>query len=228
MDPVRVLVVEDDKRVAEIQRLFTEKVNGFSVIGIAHAIVEAEEMLTILQPDLVLLDIYFPEGNGIDLLWKIRSRQRAIDVILITAAKEVDILQEAIRGGVFDYILKPIMFDRFQHTLTKFYEYRTKLAELKTIDQQDVDGLLHPAKSNNPAEKDMPKGIDVITLEKIINVMKSVNDEGISAENVGKEVGVSRTTARRYLEYLVSGGMIGADLSYGTVGRPERIYVKKK
>jgi response regulator of citrate/malate metabolism len=120
------------------------------------------------------------------------------------------------------------MFDRFQHTLTKFYEYRTKLAELKTIDQQDVDGLLHPAKSNNPAEKDMPKGIDVITLEKIINVMKSVNDEGISAENVGKEVGVSRTTARRYLEYLVSGGMIGADLSYGTVGRPERIYVKKK
>ena len=66
MDPVQVLIVEDDKRVADIQRLFTEKVPGFTVIGISHALQEAEEMLTVLKPDLVLLDIYFPEGNGIE------------------------------------------------------------------------------------------------------------------------------------------------------------------
>jgi two-component system CitB family response regulator len=226
MVPVQVLIVEDDKRVADIQRLFTEKVPGFTVIGISHAIQEAEEMLAILKPDLVLLDIYFPEGNGIDLLWKIRSDYRSIDVILITAAKEVNILQEAIRGGVFDYIIKPIEFSRFQSTLSKFDAYRTKIAEIKTIDQQDVDGLLRPVKPERSPLNAMPKGIDAITLEKIIRIMDQDMSTGVSAERVGKLVGVSRTTARRYLEYLVAGGTIGADLSYGTVGRPERIYLK--
>ncbi len=228
MEPIQVLIVEDDERVSEIQRLFTEKVKGFSVIGIAHTISGAEEMLKILKPDLVLLDIYFPVGNGIDLLWKIRSEFRSTDVILITAAKEVNILQEAIRGGVFDYILKPIVFNRFQKTMHKFLEYRNRIADIKTIDQKDVDGLLHPANPDVTNDNSMPKGIDAITLEKVIEVMNNLNEEGISAEKVGTLVGVSRTTARRYLEYLVSGGVVCADLSYGTVGRPERIYLKLK
>ncbi len=226
MDPIRVLIVEDDKKVAEIQSLFTDKVQGYSVIGIAHSIANAEEMLNIVKPDLVLLDIYFPEGNGIDLLWKIRSRFRGIDVILITAAKEVKVLQEAIRGGVFDYILKPIEFDRFQSTLNKYFEFRSKITDMKTLDQRDVDGLLHSAKSEPAGELSMPKGIDSITLDKIINVMDEVSKNGVSAEKVGELVGVSRTTARRYLEYLVSSGIVKADLSYGTVGRPERIYLQ--
>ncbi|MBU2511382.1 response regulator [bacterium] len=226
MEPIQVLIVEDDRRVSEIQRLFTEKVSGFSVIGIALSIAEAEEMLAILKPDLVLLDIYFPEGNGIDLLWKIRSHYRSVDVILITAAKEVNILQEAIRGGVFDYILKPIVFDRFRNTLNKFFDYRSKITEMKTVDQLDVDGLLHPVKPATSNEDLMPKGIDAITLEKIITVIDTMAEVGITADKVGKLIGVSRTTARRYLEYLVSSGTVGADLSYGTVGRPERIYLR--
>lgn len=226
MDPIRVLIVEDDKKVAEIQSLFTEKVKEYTVIGIAHSIADAEEMLRILKPDLVLLDIYFPEGNGIDLLWKIRSRYRGMDVILITAAKEVNVLQEAIRGGVFDYILKPIEFGRFQSTLNKYYEFRSKITDMKTLDQRDVDGLLHPVKPEPTDELSMPKGIDSITLEKIINVMDKGSKTGVSAEKIGELVGVSRTTARRYLEYLVSSGIVKADLSYGTVGRPERTYLR--
>lgn len=226
MEPLQILIVEDDARVADIQRRFAEKVTGFSVIGIAHAISEAEDMLEILKPDLVLLDIYFPEGNGIDLLRKIRSQYRTVDVILITAAKEVDVLQDAIRGGVFDYILKPITFARFQSTLNKFFEYRYRIAAMRTIDQNDVDGLLHPVKPETAGENDLPKGIDAITLDKVIMIMDKSGEAGHSAEKVGEMVGVSRTTARRYLEYLVSAGIVKADLSYGTVGRPERIYLK--
>ncbi len=226
MSSVQVLIVEDDERVADIQRLFTEKVTGFSVVGIAHSIGEAEEMLQILKPGLVLLDIYFPKSSGIDLLWKIRSEYRETDVILITAAKEVGILQEAIRGGVFDYIIKPIVFNRFQNTLQKYLEYRQKIAQIKTIDQRDVDVLLRPAKPGIADEEEMPKGIDAITLDKVIEVMNDLKGGGISAERLGELIGVSRTTARRYLEYLVSGGEVAADLSYGSVGRPERIYLK--
>lgn len=227
MDPIQVLIVEDDVRIAEIQQVFTEKVAGFSVTGFAHSIAEAEEMLKILKPDLVLLDVFFPESNGIDLLWTIRKEYRSMDVILITAAKEMNVLQEAIRGGVFDYILKPIAFVRFQNTLAKYLEYRSKIMEMKTIDQRDVDKLMHAVKPQTANEPSMPKGIDAITLDKIIAVMSDTGNEGMTAEKVGLLVGVSRTTARRYLEYLVSGGIVSADLAYGTVGRPERIYLKK-
>ena len=226
MKLIETLIVEDDKKIAEIQHLFLEKIDGFTVVGIAHSISEAEEIIGILKPDLVLLDIYFPEGNGIDLLWKIRSDFRMTDVILITAAKEISILQEAVRGGVFDYILKPVVFNRFQNTMIKFQEHRQSMSGITTVNQQDVDRLLRPEYKETLTEEDMPKGIDPITLEKITEVMAHFKAEGINAEKVGEKVGVSRTTARRYLEYLVSNGIIIADLSYGAVGRPERIYLK--
>ena len=109
-----VLIVEDDPKIAEIHRHFTEKVEGFTVSGIADSLADAEKMSELFKPDLILLDLYFPEGLGTDILWRIRSRRQATDVILITAAKELEPLQDAMRGGVFDYILKPVMFSRFQ------------------------------------------------------------------------------------------------------------------
>ena len=226
MDLIETLIVEDDIKIADIQRLFLDKIEGFSVTGIAHSISEAEEIIGILKPQLVLLDIYFPDGSGVDLLWKIRSEYRQTDVILVTAAKEISVLQEAVRGGVFDYILKPVVFSRFQSTMIKFLEHRQKMSDMTTVNQQDVDRLLRPEYKEALTENDMPKGIDPITLEKITEVMEQQNSDGINAEKVGEKVGVSRTTARRYLEYLVANGRIIADLSYGAVGRPEGIYLK--
>jgi response regulator of citrate/malate metabolism len=51
-----------------------------------------------------------------------------------------------------------------------------------------------------------------------------LNDDGVNAEAMGQQVGVSRTTARRYLEFLVSKGTVKPSLVYGSVGRPERLY----
>lgn len=224
MDPIKTLIIEDDEKIAEIQRIFTEKIEGYTVSGIANSISEAEEMLQVLEPDLVLLDIFFPDGNGIDLLWTIRGSQKKTDVILITAAKEVEFFEDAIRGGVFDYILKPLVFNRFAQTLSKFKEHREKLQKLSRVSQQEVDSLLHQTAKRSIDKDSLPKGIDPITLEKITQMLETVGPEGISAENAGSRIGVSRTTSRRYLEYLVSGGIVFADLFYGTQGRPERMY----
>ncbi len=226
-DTLRTLIVEDDVKIAEIQRIFTEKIIGYSVIGIAHTIAEAREILPVLEPDLVLLDIFFPDGNGIDLLWEIRASQKKTDVILITAAKEVKFFEEGLRGGVFDYILKPLVFTRFAGTLKKYRTHREKLGKINTISQTEVDDFLHQEDKTAPQDEDLPKGIDGITLKKISNIMESVGTEGISAEKAGTLIGVSRTTSRRYLEYLVSNGVIVADLLYQAVGRPERVYRKK-
>ncbi len=224
MESIQVVIIEDDEKIAEIQRIFTEKIKGFTVTGIAHSIEEGEEILQVLKPQLVLLDIFFPDGNGIELLWKIRKNFKETDIVLITAAKEKDIFQEALRGGVFDYILKPLNFTRFQNMLNRYVEHRKKLQKITKINQHDVDIFLHQEKKEVGYKSDLPKGIDPITLKKIIKIVETIDCDGINAEEAGEKIGVSRTTSRRYLEYLVSSGVITADLFYGTLGRPERKY----
>lgn len=219
-----VLIVEDDPKIAEIHRHFTEKTDGFDVVGIADSLADAEKMSELLKPDLILLDYYFPEGYGTEVLWRIRGDRLATDIIMITAAKESETLQEAMRGGVFDYIIKPVMFPRFQEALQRFRDHRTKLLNETSFSQKDVDLLLHPYKENKPGEPELPKGIDPLTLKKIRTVFKSPHKDGLSAEEVGEQIGTSRTTARRYLEYLSSTGHLYAELVYGAVGRPERKY----
>ena len=224
MDNLSVVIAEDDPKIAEIQNRFIDKIDGFEVVGIGNTIAESEEIIDVFQPDLVLLDVFFPDGNGVDLLWKIRRLYKNIDVIFITAAKEVETLQDAIRGGAFDYVLKPMTFSRFQSTLKRFFEHRNKLNEITDLDQSDVDEIIHPAQDSVQMDVRMPKSINALTLEKVEDEVNKLDSDGISAELMGLQIGISRTTARRYLEFLVSKGTVKPSLVYGSVGRPERLY----
>lgn len=223
---VRVLVVEDDMRISELHQRFVEKLPEFEVVGVANSIADASEIVEILQPDLVLLDLFFPEGNGMDLLKQIRSSEQPCDVILITAAREMASLQEALRRGVFDYIIKPVFFPRFAEALHKFYDYFCQLQTGGALEQKDVDRLLHAHRPATVESGAIPKGIDTLTLGKVRKVFETPEVADLNAEEVGKQVGISRSTARRYLEFLATEGFLKADLIYGVVGRPERRYLR--
>ncbi|PLR85680.1 MULTISPECIES: response regulator [Bacillus] len=228
---IEVLIVEDDLRIAEIQKRFIEQIDGFQTIGIAASYMEAKSFIDIIKPDLLLLDVYFPDMNGIDLLKETKQQTKQIDVIMITATKEIHKVQEAVSIGIFDYIIKPVVFERFRQSLNRYKEYHTKLHELSKesllVTQEQVDKLLRKDIDGSGSDKSfLPKGIDPLTLDKVLEVLGKVNS-GLTAETVAKEIGVSRTTARRYLEHLMSEEKVQADLAYGTVGRPERVYVVK-
>ncbi len=222
---IQVLIIEDDIRIAEINRRFIEKIPGYQVVGIATDEQQAKDALEVLAPNLVLLDIYFPDMNGLELLRYIKQHYYHTDVIMITAAKEVDSLRDAIRNGVFDFIVKPVIFQRFEETMKKYQEFYSKINHLneqkKQIDQAEIDQILRGTKGENVSYA--PKGIDKLTLEKVLSFVKE-NNLGITADQLGRNLGVSRSTARRYLEYLVANGDASAELSYGTIGRPERMY----
>jgi two-component system CitB family response regulator len=224
MDNLSIVIAEDDPKIAEIQSRFIDKIEGFEVVGIGNTIAESEEIIDVFQPDLVLLDVYFPDGNGVDLMWKIRRLYKNVDIIFITAAKEVATLQDAIRGGAFDFVLKPMTFNRFQSTLRKFYEHRTKLKKITNLDQLNVDQIIHPTQDPGQTDARFPKSINPLTLERIEDEVKKLGNDGVNAEVMGLQVGISRTTARRYLEFLVSKGTVKPNLVYGSVGRPERLY----
>ncbi|WP_203300049.1 response regulator [Marinobacter sediminum] len=227
MTTIRLLIIEDDRKIAEIQRRFVERLDDVELCGIAHTLADARDLIDVLSPDLILLDVYFPDGNGLDLLRELRASDSASDVILITAAKEVDTLRSALRGGVFDYILKPLVFERLEDAVNRYRDHLNRLSGLDQVAQKEVDALLPRSGGDEghaeTADTDrLPKGIDGITLDKIREVL-TTGDEW-SAEEVGAAMGASRTTARRYLEFLVGRGEAAAEVSYGNVGRPERRY----
>lgn len=227
---ISVVIAEDDPQIAEIQQRFLSRIDGFEFVGVAHGLEEANDLVEVLKPDLLLLDIQFPTGTGLELLRDLRAKNSKTDVILITAAKEVSTLKEALRGGVFDYILKPLVFNRLQESLVNYQHHLAKLRKLELLDQTDVDDLLpregRTEESLPLSQTRLPKGVDDITLEKVRSVCGQMT-EALNADEMGAEIGASRTTARRYLEYLVSTRELEAQVSYGSVGRPERRYILK-
>jgi two-component system CitB family response regulator len=227
LTPIQLLIVEDDRKIAEIQRRFVERLENVELCGIAHTLADARDLVEVMAPDLILLDVHFPDGDGLDLLRELRARDSGSDVILITAAKEVDTLRSALRGGVFDYILKPLVFERLQEAVSRYREHLAHLSGLNQLAQKEVDALLPRGSAEESATRDqrLPKGIDALTLDKIRDVVTAGGQW--NAEEVGAAMGASRTTARRYLEYLVGIGELSAEVTYGSVGRPERRYCLK-
>jgi two-component system CitB family response regulator len=219
----QVMIVEDDAKIAELHRRYLEHMDEFEVVGIATSCAEAQVQIDILKPELVLLDVYLPDGTGIEILNTLRGQNHQCDVILITAARDVETLQQAMRGGVIDYLLKPVMFPRLESALQKYRDRRVQLNKASGLDQSMVDDMLQVNRPSVSTEEHLPKGIDGVTLEKI-RMLFCEPSEGLTADEAGLQIGASRTTARRYLEYLISAGELEADVNYGSVGRPERCY----
>lgn len=233
-----VLIVEDDMRIATILSKTINNEAGFEVIGIAQTAKEAIELLDIFKPELIFLDVSLAESNGLDVLKYVRQDLNAVDIsiVMLTAAKDSEVIQEAMSYGAFDYILKPLAFSRLKLTLARFLQYRQRLNTQQPFEQDDLDEIFHNTGTltkqvktdfikNEPTP--LPKGIDSLTLDKIRRVLSDNAGVAYTAESMSECIGTSRTTARRYLEYLLSGNEIIADIEYGTVGRPERHYLLK-
>ena len=229
-EAIQVVIIEDDFRIADINHQFVNRVEGFVVAYVAKT---GEEALAYLRstdrlPQLILLDVYIPDVQGLELFWTLRTEFTKIDVIMMTAANEVETIAETLRGGIFDYMIKPVDFDRFEQTFLSFRKQKHLLTTKTELMQDEIDlltGLHTTSTPTNENDDRLPKGIDQLTLEKIKMILHENNELGITALEAGSKVGVSRSTARRYLEYLVSINEADAQLKYGDIGRPERKYV---
>ncbi|MGE6605565.1 response regulator [Halomonas sp. NPDC076908] len=223
-----ILVVEDDFRIADIHRAFIEQSEGFYVVGMARNGSEAKAIMAEHGPSiqLVLLDAYLPDVEGLELLWAIRRDYVHVDIVMVTAAREVDTISEALRCGVFDYLIKPIEAARMTQMLTRFQREREALANRDEMNQDELDHVLarlHPGEALRQKTNVLPKGIDRLTLRRVIEALDEAPD-ALTAMQMARTMGASRSTARRYLEFLVAEQSVSAELGYGDVGRPERRY----
>ena len=217
---IRTLVVDDDFMVAEVHRGFVARMGGFEVVGVAHSSREALMEVDRLKPDLVILDVFLPDRSGLSVLQELPPRRTAVDVIVVTAARDVASLQQAMQGGVLHYIVKPFDFARFERTLQSYRRFREARDSREVLAQADVDRLYNLI-AGPPAE--LPKGLNRPTLDLVTRYLLR-EQSARSAQQVAEGTGISRATARRYLEYLESRGEATLELRYGSAGRPEHLY----
>lgn len=219
----RVLLIEDDPMVQEVNRQMIEQVDGFTVIGLAGNGEEGLRLIDELHPDLAMIDIYMPQLDGLETLKQIRARGHEVDIIAITAASDIETVRRVLQNGAFDYIVKPFKFERLKQALENYRTFRRSLAEKESLTQVKLDALRRAAEQPAGPSSELPKGLNEVTLEKVIAYLRG-HRFPVSAEEVAEGVGIARVTARRYLEYLEKTGKVVLDVQYGGVGRPVNRY----
>jgi response regulator of citrate/malate metabolism len=216
---VSVLVVDDDFMVARIHTQFVERTPGFRVVGVASSGQAALDDVARLRPDLVLLDVHLPDMTGIDVLRRLRAGGDDVGVLVVTAAREADTVRAAASGGAVHYLVKPFDYDDLRVRLESFRTAHLALSGSVAPGQDDIDAVFGAAAPAAAAA--LPKGLSPETAEAVEAALASGE---LSAAECAEAVGISRVSARRYLEHFVARGSAVVRLQYGGAGRPERRY----
>jgi two-component system, CitB family, response regulator MalR len=216
---INVMIVEDDPMVAEINKRYLAKVEGFRLAVTAKSVDEAVSLLEQEDIQLILLDIYMPGKLGLELVTYLRKNELETDVIIISAAKDMDRIRQALRSGVVDYLIKPFEFERFNAALAA-YEQQSKFAEKREeVTQQELDS--HLLRREEPAVvEELPKGLTKDTLKQVWEAVQELKEGPFSTDEMAEAVGVSRVSARKYLNFLKELGILDVKVIYGTIGRP--------
>ncbi|MFC9796494.1 response regulator [Streptomyces sp. NPDC127584] len=219
---IDVLVVDDDTRVARINAAYVAKVPGFRVAATAHSTAQALAALDAHPVDLILLDHYLPDENGLAAVRELRGRGHQCDVIMVTAARDVATVQAAMRHGALQYLVKPFNFAGLRAKLEAYATLRRTLESGGEAEQAEVDRIFGVLSAGAVAP-DLPKGHSPTTAELVRQVLLAAAGP-LSAQEIAERSGVSRQTAQRYLKLLERTGRVRLSLRYGETGRPEHRY----
>jgi response regulator of citrate/malate metabolism len=219
---IRTLVIEDDYRVAALHAAHVERMPGFTVVDKAHNAKDAVDAIARYRPDLVLLDIYLPDGHGLELIRSLTEAPGSHpDFLVITAARDADTIRGAIQLGAVHYLVKPFSYAKLKDRLGAYRELHRRRNALGEASQDDVDALY--AALRTPTSVPLPKRHSTPTMASVRRAVEQAKSD-VSATEVAEILGISRPTAQRYLSYLAQHGIVELDLRYGAPGRPEQRY----
>jgi response regulator of citrate/malate metabolism len=217
---ITTLIVEDDYHVASIHTAYVQRVRGFAVAGHASTLASARAETRRLAPALVLLDLYLPDGHGLQLIREaLETSAHRPDFLVITAARDMKSVREAMQLGAVHYLMKPFTFAQLEERLIAYRDLHRRLERLDEPEQHEVDALYGLLRG--PARP--PKGQSAPTMARIRELLQSEADD-VSASDIAERIGISRSTAQRYLSELATQGKVELRLHYGATGRPEHRY----
>ncbi|WP_276893956.1 response regulator [Frischella perrara] len=220
---LEVLIVEDEPILAELTAEFIQRDPKVKALGIASTLNDAKMMVEKFKPKLILLDNYLPDGQGIELFEYIVNNQLNCYVIFITAASDIETCSKAIRYGAFDYLIKPVSYQRLKHSIERFQLFLYRQSIQQHVNQRRVDELFNLQTKDFIDSNRPSKGIEEITLQKVKDVFMQT-DKPQTVDDLVRKTQISKTTARRYLEYCVQTKLLNVEINHGKIGRPERLY----
>jgi response regulator of citrate/malate metabolism len=221
---IETIVVDDDFRVAAVHAAAVDRVDGFHCVAVAHTAADAHGLVVEHQPHLLLLDIYLPDSDGLTLMRGLQASGAVMpDVLVITAAQDVDTVRSAIRAGAVYYLVKPFTFTQLREQLLAYRRWREHVDAATHADQATIDELYRVLRSTpTPPAHELPPTMR--------NVLRCVQDAGhpVSATDVASALGISRPTAQRYLSELERRRSVELVLEYGAPGRPVHLYRRSR
>lgn len=221
---LKVMIVEDDPMVRQINEGFLQKIDGFTLVGSYGDLELAKRNISHHKVDLILLDIFFPNGRGIDWFKWLRGEEYQCDVIFITADNSSEAIETATRFGAFDYLIKPFRFERFEEALIHYRNFRQQMKLQGSMNQGELDSLLDKEFNDDEAtERDFMNK----THQAVYEYLKGHSGDSYTATEIANLLGLSRITARRYLDELEKEGLIVVEMNYGSVGRPQNRYMMR-
>ncbi|MFS0561073.1 response regulator [Terribacillus sp. 179-K 1B1 HS] len=216
---IKVLIVEDDPMVSELNKRYVKQMSGFTAVGAAQNYKEALEFMQQNEVDLLLLDVYMKGKNGIELLKEIRKRDQQVDAIIISAASEKPMIREALQYGAVDYLIKPFEFDRFQHALSGYRKRQLIFSNKEEMTQQELDSQLLQLPEQEQMVQ-LPKGLTRSTLKVVWNSILTFRYNFFTTEDIAKETEMSQVSVRKYLKFLEDVQLLEVEMHYGSIGRP--------
>lgn len=220
----RVLIVEDDPMVRQINEMFLEKIEGFELADSVSSIKEGMDILAGSSIDLVLLDLFFPKEKGQDLVKWLRGEEYQCDVIMITADKSARTIEELLRYGIVDYLIKPFTFERLKESLDRYRLRKQSFIEEDQLEQSQLDKVVFFEGDSEEKVQVDDNQFSKHTYDKVLQYLQKHIHNSYTALEVADDIGVSRITARRYLDLLEKEGLVVMDLEYGKIGRPKNKY----
>ena len=222
---LKTVIVEDDRMVAAINAQFAEKTPGVQVVATFHNGRDALAFLEQTSVDLLLLDLYMPEMSGVELLTELRRKGCNADAIFITAANDAPHIQDALRLGAVDYLIKPFRYVRLEEGLDNVVVRRKVIESGLEFTQADIDEMIR-ARRPNPESRtaELEKGIQRQTLDHIRTDLRKNAGTYRTAEQIASDTGLSKVTVRRYLNYLIGMNEAESQVDYSTGGRPRVEY----
>ena len=210
---MRILIIEDDPMVAMIHKEYFKRKELSNDLNHVSTLEEAKSFLEKSDADLIVLDNYLTDGQGVEYLPELKG----YPIIMITAANDIQTVEAALTNGVVDYLVKPFTYERFSQAVDK-----VSLLSKEKINQDLIDDYLNSGRVEEE-EDSLPKGLSRITLKKVLENIKE-QERGFTTQQVADDLDISRITIRKYLNHLVNINVLSEDAEYYTSGRPVSVF----
>lgn len=197
------------------------RVPGFHVAGQPHTVDELVRALDRGVVDLVILDHGLAGDGWSGLLRRIHDCHSEVDVVMVADSGHPELVREAVRSGVTQYLIKPFGYQALCSLLESYRRLRGILRGEGEMSPDEIQAVFGPLRAPGPSALP-PKGYSKFTAELILDALARAEGPA-SAQQVAAHAGVSRSTAQRYLKRFEISGRVRLTLKYGE-GRPEHYY----